>query len=53
MIVCPQCKGYGKIRNNNLALNDPGGVTFTDPKQNLELPCNFCGANGYFTGAGS
>ncbi len=53
MIVCPQCHGYGKTRNVNLSLNVPNGVTFTDPTQHLENPCNQCLGTGYFTGAGS
>jgi hypothetical protein len=53
MMLCTQCKGYGKTFPINQSCNVPNGVTFTAPTQVPLNLCNYCGGNGYFTGSGS
>ena len=53
MMICTQCNGNGITKPINEQLNAPGSVTFVSQTQVIETSCNYCGGNGYFTGAGS
>jgi len=53
MMLCPQCHGNGVTKIDNQPLNVPNGLTFTAQTQVAEVKCNYCGGNGYYTGAGS